>query len=234
MKKRRLLTLAAGSVVLMAVALLQDRMVAYFGSIGLEERNAGVLAAGVSASVIGFGFLGFAGSVLTVLRITARERVWDPMVQVLGPVAAEHGQSAWVDAQRGIGFSAQRDGQRIEVQLSPDARTLTLRSTAPARQTLAWVGDHVPEESPWDAWREVGQGYRWHLRAELPAIAKALLADMPLTADLDRFFEFAADGRLVHDRSGLRMTCGAAPLDRLERQVRRGIELFSRIRRVNG
>ncbi len=184
---------------------------------------------GMATAVTGFGMM-VLGLVLAFGSARQEEAI-GPYRRGLERLAGEHGQALEVGS--GLSFLAIRDGQAIVVDLRPGRQAaLTVRSPVKGRQALAFVR---PEDAPNDSRAlRVGGGTGWELRAELPAIARALMNDPALVAMMDRVFAASALVGIIHDVDGVEVTFVVPDPSEVERRARDGIEIVSYLRRVNG
>lgn len=183
-----------------------------------------------STAMTGFGMM-VVGFVIA-FGTSRREEAVEPYRRGLQRLAVEHGQA--LDIGRGLSFVALREGHPVSVELrpgGPDA-SLTVRSPVKGRQALAFVR---PEDAPPDSRSlRVGGGSGWELRAELPAIARALMNDPALVAMMDRMFGAEALLGVIHDVDGVEVSFTLQDPGDVERRARDGIEIASYLRRVNG
>lgn len=228
------LKLVAAASVMLAVAAPQWVLPAVFTAIGLDGRRSELLTAWLAPALAGVGFLLLSVGLVWWVRTRAREEAWSPYLAALSGIANEHGRGVAEDAKRGLTFAAVREGQTIDVAFHPTAQQLTVRSRVTARQPLAWIRTNAPKTVRGDELREVGTGRGWEMRAELPALARALLEDPALAEDVSRFFDRPGAVAIMHDRSGIEIVCRAGTADELSALVRAAIEVTFRIRRVNG
>lgn len=184
---------------------------------------------GMATAFTGFGMM-VLGLVLAFGSARQEEAV-EPYRRGLQRLATEHGQA--LDVGSGLSFVALREGQPIAVELRPGREAgLSVRSPVKGRQALAFVR---PEDAPSDSRAlRVGGGTGWELRAELPAIARALMNDPSLVAMMDRMFNAPALVGVIHDVDGIEVTFTIPDAGEVERRARDGIEIASYLRRVNG
>lgn len=222
--------LVVGLLVLVA-ALPDEVVVGVLHLVGLPEDQ--VLATApivkVATAVTGFGML-VVGLVLAFGSRQTEEAV-EPYRRGLQRLATEHGQA--LDVGQGLSFVALRDGVPIAVEVHAGrSPSLTVRSAVKGRQALAFVR---PEDAPQDSKAlRVGGGAGWELRAELPAIARALMNDPSLLALMDRIFSVETLVGVIHDVDGVEVTYQLPDPNDVERRARDGIEVASYLRRVNG
>ena len=167
-------------------------------------------------------------------RIAARDQRRAPYVAALKPFAAEFGRGVR-EAGESLEFEALRDGQRVEVSL--DLRPgggIAVRSSPPARQSLSWFRPPAAAPSRAAGWREVERTERWQLRAELPAMARPLLADTGLMEVVHAFFTSHRGTAVTHTVSGMEIDAELSPADAVGAQVRVCVEMAFRLRRLNG
>jgi hypothetical protein len=190
-------------------------------------QNAPVVS--TAAALTGFGML-VVGTVI-MFGSSRQEEAVEPYRKGLQRLATEHGQA--LESGEGLAFVALREGQPIVVELRPGRNaSLTVRSPVKGRQALAFVR---PEDAPPDSRAlRVGAGAGWELRAELPAIARALMNDPALVAMMDRMFNADALVGVIHDVDGVEVTFTVPSPPDVERRARDGIEIASYLRRVNG
>lgn len=195
--------------------------------VGVVDRSGPIV--GMATAVTGFGMM-VLGLVLAFGSARQEEAV-GPYRRGLERLAGEHGQA--LDVGSGLSFLALRDGQPIVVEVRPGREAaLTVRSPVKGRQALAFVR---PEDAPVDSRAlRVGGGTGWELRAELPAIARALMNDPNLVAMMDRVFGSSSLAGVVHDVDGVEVTFVVNDPADVERRAREGIEIASYLRRVNG
>jgi hypothetical protein len=157
-----------------------------------------------------------------------------PYYDALRPFAAEYGRGV-IQGPDGVEVSLQRGGQVVDVRvgLGPGG-AMTIVSPSPARQTLAWSRLTAPPLGPPAAWREVGTGAGWQLRAELPAMARPLLVDPELGPLVTRFFGFPEARQIVHEVGGIAITAAVPTPEAIQEQARLAVELAFSLRRVNG
>jgi len=218
--------------ILVLLAALPDTVV--MGALrlaGLEENQilSTTPVVRVATAVTGFGML-VVGLVIAFATSPLGEAM-EPYRRGLQRLATEHGQA--LDMAQGLSFVALRDGVPVAVEVHAGrSPRLTVRSAVKGRQALAFVR---PADAPPDSKAlRVGGGSGWELRAELPAIARALLNDPSLLALMDRAFDVDTLVGVIHDVDGVEITYQLPDPGDVERRARDGIEIASYLRRVNG
>lgn len=202
---------------------------------GVARVDAEIWSAYLSTGLAAVGFGLVILGLVALVRLHTREEAWRPYVDVLAPIAAEHGQGLDHRARQGLSFTARRDGHALEVLVSPGERLVSVTSPTPPRQPLAWLPKNALTEPPVKDWPVVGAGRAWELRGELPATARPLLEDAGLRDQMERFFSRAEAHAVLHLRDqGIEVRAGLDAPERLERQVREALDLAWRVRRVNG
>jgi hypothetical protein len=215
----------------LGLALLPGVMDSILVTVGVPdataERTAPVAVMATAATSLGMIIL----ALFLLVGSTRREQTYEPYRKGLERLAAEHGQA--VDVGEGLSFVALREGQVISVEVLPEHRaSLVVRSPVKGRQALAFVR---PEDAPGDSRAlRVGGGTGWELRAELPSIARAIVADAILVSHLDRFFSADTSIGVIHDVDGIEVTSRLPPSHAIETRARDCIEIASCLRRVNG
>ncbi len=233
MSNSRALLLLPLAAAMLGLSALDAPIVAAIGVLGLAERAervAPVVAAGLAAG----GFVVLVGVLVTFVGNTSRTERLRPYREALRPFAAEFGRGVG-ETPDGLEIRVQRDGQWVEVQL--DARPggrLVVRSAPPARQALAWVGAAGPAPAAAANWREVERSPTWQMRAELPAMARPLLADGALMEVVGRFFARKEAGSVTHTLAGMVIDGAVPSAQDVDGQVRACAEIAFRLRRVNG
>jgi hypothetical protein len=226
-----LLPLAAG---MLALAALEESIIKLMGSMGVDSDAVALVGPWLSAVLAGVGFVLLLVSLVAYMGNLSREQQWRPYMLQLKPLAAEFGRGV-KESKRGIEFEIQRDGQRVELLVDPrSGGGILVRSPPPARQSLAWFRASAPPPSPSQGWREVERNIRWQLRAELPAMARPLLADTTLIGPVERFFEASRGVSVTHAVTGIVIEGELVPDDAIGDQARLCIEIAFRLRRLNG
>jgi hypothetical protein len=226
-----LLSLAAGVLFL---AALDDRLVALLERSGFGTEALDVVSPWFAVVLAAVALVLTVAGVASFLSGSARDQRRAPYVAVLKPFAAEFGRGVR-EAGDSLEFEALRDGQRVEVlvDLRPGGG-IAVRSSPPARQSLSWFRPPAAAPSRAAGWREVERTERWQLRAELPAMARPLLADTGLMEVVHAFFTSHLGTAVTHTLSGMEIDAELAPVDAVGAQVRVCVEMAFRLRRLNG
>ncbi|MFZ5478501.1 MAG: hypothetical protein ACOZNI_17155 [Myxococcota bacterium] len=221
-------------LVLLVLAVPEGLLPGFLLRLGLDERRAELYGAWAATGCAALGFVLLVAGLFQYFTSRQTDEFFHPYREALTGLAAEYGQGIDSDPSRGLLFSAIRDGQRIDVCVSPRRSELWVTSPVVARQPLAWVRSDAPQAAPWREFKIVGSGRLWDLRAELPALARALLEDASLTDVIDAFFGTPEGDQILHRREGLELHARLAPPARLEKQVRNALDIAYRVRRANG
>lgn len=226
-----LLPLGAGMLTLAAV---DDLLMAGAVAAGVEQDLLAPILPWFTVSFAGGGFILLLAGLASLLRSTNREQQWRPYVSALKPLAAEFGRGV-VESANGIEIQLQRDGQRVDVHLDPrPGGRLVVQSAAPARQALTWFRRPAKPAAEVGAWREVERTERWEMRAQLPAMARPLLADPALMDVVQRFFELREGTSVTHTVAGMVIEAALVSPESVDAQARLCLEIAFRLRRVNG
>jgi hypothetical protein len=111
---------------------------------------------------------------------------------------------------------------------------MILRSAVPARQSLLWMRPGGQPTVTGGVWRRAGGADRWELFAELPAMARPLLADPSSGALINPFFSSDGERRITHVLGGVVIESEVAGVEAADAEVRRAVEIAFWLRRVNG
>lgn len=169
---------------------------------------------------------------LLVFRDLRESEVFGPYRKALFRLAAEHGQAPTLRADGGLGFTGMRDGYPFECAVYPaGAPAVQVRVGIAGRLSFAFL--RVGHPSPSAAWLPVGGRDGWELQAELPALARRLLADQPLLVRIDRYFARAPALAVVHDLQGLYVTADMPADAEIEALVRDAIGLAGFVAGLN-
>lgn len=234
MSNTRALMLLPLAACMLALAALEEPLVEAVGTVGVDKDAVALAAPILSAILAGGGFVLLMVAIVSYMINLGREQRWRPYVVALKPLAGEFGRGV-KESSRGIEFEIHRDGQRVELFVDPrDGGGILVRSPAPARQSLAWFRASASPPAPAKAWREVEHNLRWQLRAELPAMARPLLADAGLTTPVERFFEQPQGMSVLHTVSGIVIEGALVPAEAIDVQARLCCDIAFRLRRING
>lgn len=226
-----LLPLAAAMVALAAVTPVLETTLRL---LGVGDEALPQVTPWAAAALAGCGFVLLVIALVGMATTATRRELFGPYTSALKPFAAEFGRGV-AETPEGLKFELTRDGQRVEVRLDPrGGGGCTVTSPAPARQSLAWLSPGAPKDTPAAAWREVERTEGWQMRAELPAMARPLLADPALMEVIGRFFQSAEAQGVVHTLSGMVVQSRLPAVDDADALVRLSVEIAFRLRRVNG
>ncbi|MDP2305290.1 MAG: hypothetical protein Q8P18_04605 [Pseudomonadota bacterium] len=233
MSNARALLLLPLAACMLALAAVGELLVDAMGVVGFDGDVIEQVAPWLSAVFAGGGFVLLVVALGALMSNVGREQRWRPYLVALKPLAGEFGRGL-EESARGIEFEIQRDGQRLEILVDPrSGGGILVSSRAPARQPLAWLRASAPP-LPAPSWRDVERTLRWQLCAELPVMARPLLADSGLMGPIERFFEHSEGVSVMHTVSGIVIESGLVPAETIVDQVRLSIEIAFRLRRLNG
>jgi hypothetical protein len=233
MRTSSAIRILAIGLVLIVLAVPEGLLPGFLAYMGLDDRRAELYGAWAATGAAAVGFVLLVAGLFQYFSSRQNDEYLRPYKDALVGLAAEYGQGLDTDP-RGLVFSCLREGQMISVLASPRLNELVVTSPVVARQPLAWVRTNMQPRAPWQDFKIVGSGRLWDLRAELPALARALLEDAGLTEVFDEFFGTPEGDVVVHRREGFEARARLAPPPRLERQVRNALEIAYRVRRANG
>lgn len=230
---RALLLLLVGALSL-ALATVDDLVIGALVAAGFEADAVAPLTIWLSPALAAGGFVLVLVGLVAWLGSTAAENRLRPYARALTPLAAEFGRAVRQSGDL-LELELLREGQRVEIQLDPRAGGgVRVRSSPPSRQSLRWLRPDAEPKGVAAAWREVERGPHWQLRAELPAMARPLLADPALMQVVDRFFAASHGLSIAHTVSGMVIDASLVTPEEVDAQVRLGVEIAFRLRRVNG
>lgn len=233
MSNARALLLLPFAGVMLALAALETPLEVVLQFLGLGDdarRVAPIVATGLATGA----FLVFVVVWFVMMGNYRRAERVGPYVEALRPFAAEFGRGV-LETKNGVELHLQRESQRVVVRVDVgDGGRVSVESPPPARQQLAWVREGAPPPEAARQWREVDRAARWQLRAELPAMARPLLADPALMDVVNRYFDLPEGASVTHTISGMRVDGALPPPERADALVRLGTEIAFRLRRVNG
>jgi hypothetical protein len=234
MPTSRSIVLLPVAAAMLAVAAAGRPVVVGLVALGLEPDAAARLFPVVSAVLAGVGFVGLVVLLVDIVRNQTRAERFAPYRDALRSFAAEFGRGV-SETPEGLAIYLQRDGQKVEVNVDPrpDGKVV-VTSVPPARQALAWAALSAPLVPPASTGRVVERGLGWFMRAELPAMARPLLADAPLMEVVSRFFGRPGAGSIVHTLGGMRIEGDVPSPSDVDALVRLCVEIAFRLRRVNG
>lgn len=219
-------------VILVAVFAVDEVIPWIVDAVGVPEATSArmLLPLTVSTGFVGMGMI-LGGTVLFFTHTQALA-TFGPYQRALVRLAAEHGQHPAVAPGGLLAFRGQNDGVPFELSLDPRRGTMVVRVQEAGRLSLAFLRpEHAP---PSGAELRVGEGTGWELRAELPALARRLMADNGLVALLNSFFSVEHAVGAVHDRGGLEVTLGLPHPTEVDRAGRVGIKLATFLAQLNG
>lgn len=233
MSNARAFLLLPVAVGLLVAAAFEAVALGLLGLVGVPPETALPLLPPLSAALAGTSFLLLVAVLVTIVRNQAAAERARPYRAALRSFAAEFGQGVF-DSRQGVAIDVQRDGQRVEVRVDPHGGFIEVRSPPPARQSLSWTARDAETPPPARGWREVEHGEGWRMHAELPVMARPLLADGALMDVVGRFFERKEARTIVHTLGGMTVLSVLPVADQVDGLVRLSTEIAFRLRRVNG
>lgn len=203
-------------------------------SFGVEPDAVALVSPTVAVVLGAGGFVLFAIGLVQTFQSTVRGAAAEPYVAALRPFAAEFGRGVTREGPR-LHLELQRDTQRlaITVDLGP-AASVAIESPSPARQALGWVRHGAPRPAAAANWRVVEGSDGVDFVAELPVMARPVMADAPTVACVRRLFEYPEAVSIVHGLGGIRVEATLPPAERVSGVVRQAVEVAFRLRQVNG
>jgi hypothetical protein len=221
------------SLVLLAAAAFPEVPAAIFAAAGVEEASARAAGPFVTAGLAAVGFLLIAVATVAVLRRQRSAARARPYLEALRSFATELGRPV-THADGVVGVDLQRDGQRVEVRIDPAVGRVTLRGSLPARQSLAWTAMGAEAPAAARDWRPVEGAGPFRHYAELPLMARPLLADPALTEAVDLYFRLPEARSVTHTLAGMVIEAALPAPEDTSALVRAATEVAFRLRRVNG
>lgn len=217
----------------LGAAAFQAVPVALLTAVGVEAEAARAAAPLVTAGLAAVGFVLLVLALVAAVGTHTRTERAQPYREALRSFAAEFGRA--VDFEAGVvGVDIQRDGQRVEVRIDPALGLITVRSPPPARQLLAWTAANAETPAPARGWREVERVEAWRMHAELPVMARPLLADAKLMEVVGLFFQRREARSITHTLAGMVVEAALPGPRDADAVVRVATEITFRLRRVNG